>query len=322
MTMPPSLTLYLPTIGTTIRRCSKHRRHIIYIATSWAAKSSFSFLSALSVGSLVNRWVNSSLALIIGLVVFAVLDIFLMRLTNRYGKKHARLKRISITRNEFANLYQLATTGRIASGVFHDIANPLSCLILSLDEISDQNADHLTIERAKTAADRIHSSMTKIKKPSRPWKQSEPFNVTEMLCEVQEILIHKIQRTKATVTVVTNPALTCGGDRYQLERVCINLVSNALDALCESTIKQRNIILTAESTAKDIVLNIEDNGPGIPKHILKHILKPFFTTKKDADGSGLGLTVAQFIIEQEFQGKLTVSSSVGFGTKVRILLPK
>jgi polar amino acid transport system substrate-binding protein len=109
------------------------------------------------------------------------------------------------------------------------------------------------------------------------------------------------------------------GNFQRLEQVMINLVQNACQALPDSK-KGIFISVTFDEQTSKIVINVRDEGSGIPSDTLHHITDPFFTTKHDSGGVGLGLSISSKIIE-EHGGSLHFKSEIGAGTTVEIMLP-
>ena len=113
-------------------------------------------------------------------------------------------------------------------------------------------------------------------------------------------------------------------NRMEIEQVFFNLFKNAGQAMSEVKRPdfQPEIKIVATSDRKYISLEVSDNGPGIPDHIKSRILEPFFTTKEVGIGSGLGLSVAYFIVVKRHKGQFLIHSEVGQGTTFNIFLPR
>lgn len=107
----------------------------------------------------------------------------------------------------------------------------------------------------------------------------------------------------------------------QIRQVVLNLLRNAAQALTEAAIPMPSITLRTFTRDDQAVVEIEDNGPGIPADVLPRIFEPFFTTKKSGGGTGLGLSVASFIVTRNHGGRLTVASEPEKGTAFTIALP-
>jgi two-component system NtrC family sensor kinase len=111
---------------------------------------------------------------------------------------------------------------------------------------------------------------------------------------------------------------TIHGDEQKLNQVLVNLILNAVDVLPP---KGNLLIYTYMSGEKGyIAVDIKDDGPGIPEHILPRIFDPFFTTKTKSKGTGLGLSVSRSIINK-LGGEIRVVSEPGLGTTFTVLLP-
>ncbi|NJK99099.1 MAG: HAMP domain-containing histidine kinase [Spirulinaceae cyanobacterium SM2_1_0] len=106
----------------------------------------------------------------------------------------------------------------------------------------------------------------------------------------------------------------------QIDQVIVNLLTNAIDAL--ATVTERQItIQTALTAAGWVEIRIRDTGPGIPRELQSRLFEPFFTTKPVGQGTGLGLAVCQQIIVERHQGRLTCTSEPGVGTEFVIAIP-
>jgi signal transduction histidine kinase len=110
------------------------------------------------------------------------------------------------------------------------------------------------------------------------------------------------------------------GDRNQLERVFINLIKNAMEAMYETEDKRLFIWGREADEPGFVIVDVTDNGPGIPSEIIEKIWMAFYTTKGDRGGTGLGLAACVQIVGQ-MDGKITVESDVGVGTTFSVLLP-
>lgn len=103
----------------------------------------------------------------------------------------------------------------------------------------------------------------------------------------------------------------------------MNIVRNGAEAMQEAKTERPQFILRTQhdSDPKRIVIEIEDNGPGINESTRRRIFEPFFTTKPVGVGTGLGLSVSYFIIAENHRGEMSVESELGKGTKFIIRLP-
>ncbi|MBN1295541.1 hypothetical protein JXA80_02095 [bacterium] len=99
------------------------------------------------------------------------------------------------------------------------------------------------------------------------------------------------------------------------------MFKNGAQAMYNHVGAQPTFFLRVYEKEAHVVIEIEDNGPGIPKEIRSKVFEPFFTTKGVGSGTGLGLSVSYFIITENHRGSLAVESSEGEGTLFRIILP-
>jgi two-component system, NtrC family, sensor kinase len=109
------------------------------------------------------------------------------------------------------------------------------------------------------------------------------------------------------------------GNQQQMEQVLINLILNAMQALPKGS---GEVLLATrfDSGRGEVVVEVQDNGSGIPPETMERLFEPFFSTKLDKGGSGLGLYISQFIVA-EHGGQLQLSSEQGKGTLARVALP-
>jgi signal transduction histidine kinase len=110
------------------------------------------------------------------------------------------------------------------------------------------------------------------------------------------------------------------GEEVRLEQVCVNLISNALDAMGESPIRELIIAAVRDAEQKRVALTISDTGEGIAPENMERIFDPFFTTKEVGQGTGLGLSVSYSITEKH-NGRIEVESVPGEGSTFTLLLP-
>jgi two-component system NtrC family sensor kinase len=110
------------------------------------------------------------------------------------------------------------------------------------------------------------------------------------------------------------------GDARQLQQVCLNLVTNAAQAMASRGGGVLTIVTRAESDGRDVVLEVSDTGPGIPEAVRARIFEPFFTTKAEGEGTGLGLSVSYGIVGTH-GGNIVIASSSPAGTTFRVTIP-
>ena len=110
-------------------------------------------------------------------------------------------------------------------------------------------------------------------------------------------------------------------DSISIEQVILNLLSNSRHALNNCKKEKKEVMVSVKEEKDKVTLSIQDNGDGIQEKYINKIFNPFFTTKEPGEGTGLGLSVSNKIIE-EHNGKMTVDSKVGKYTRFNISFPK
>jgi len=141
------------------------------------------------------------------------------------------------------------------------------------------------------------------------------FNVNDGLASSLGLARHMLKSVKVTRQFGEVPAITCAPS--QINQVFLNLITNAAQALAPAN---GEITLATRAQAEGVVVEVADNGRGIPPDVLPKIFDPFFTTKEAGKGTGLGLSISYKIVEQH-GGRIKVDSQVGKGTRFTVWLP-
>jgi len=226
---------------------------------------------------------------------------------------------------------KLASIGRLTSGAFHEILNPLNIISGYLQLIqmkSKSNADisgHLITMKEQT--DRVSSIVNDLLK----FSQFSMKNVTTL--KVSELIDTALVRVAEThngpnIRIIRNydPDLPeVNGDAESLTQVFFNLLANAWEAMAGKgvmTIHTRRLeeMSTVENKREGIEVVFEDDGCGVPEKDIGRILDPFFTTKETDKGTGLGLSLSYGIIK-EHGGEIRIESVLDSGTTLTVSLP-
>jgi len=149
---------------------------------------------------------------------------------------------------------------------------------------------------------------------------AEQADIHEALRSALEMLRGRLDRRKITVDEHLGELPLVAGSPAQLNQVFLNLLVNAMQAIESTHRVDGRITITTAVDDGEVVVGVADNGCGIPEDILPQIFDPFFTTKGVGDGTGLGLTITQGMV-QDYGGRLLVESVPGQGTCFRVILP-
>ena len=236
---------------------------------------------------------------------------------------------------DYARLVQedrMISLGKLISSVAHEINNPLSGIInlskLVLRNLEEGRTDEASVETMKDQLKLVVSETTRTSKIvsnllsfSRQAKlEVQDIDINEVVQRVFSIVGHKAKLQDVVVHFKLDEALpSVKGNFAQLEQSIMNIVFNAIDAMPEGgelTVTTR----VDDVYRQDVVVEIEDTGPGISKKHLPYVFEPFFSTKGEAKGVGLGLSVVYGII-RDHQGDITVKSDEGKGACFTISLP-
>jgi signal transduction histidine kinase len=217
---------------------------------------------------------------------------------------------------------KMTSIGTLASGIAHEINNPLSGLMQSVGRIK---ADPENVSQTKKYISLIYNSLLHIKQVVHDLldfsKQRElsvkPINVNEVLLDAVNMLKYQLDKARIKVKTHLSPDLRdILGDVFYLKQVFVNLILNAIDAMSEGG----TLTLYSHDEGDHTNIEIVDTGGGIKPKDLAKVFDPFFTTKGEGKGTGLGLSICYSII-QEHHGDITITSEVNAGTKVAITLP-
>lgn len=237
--------------------------------------------------------------------------------------------------DEILRSEKLASVGRLASGVAHEIGNPISAIFGYLGLLRDSK-DHREridfINRIEGEIDRINRTIRDLLDFSRPSKGiPELVSLHPVISDVIEMLKPQKSMSDITINLDMNAKKdTVLADPDKLKQLLLNITMNAIDAM--DTVQNDDKKLSIKTSIlpgtdsnvskKGDTIHIEciDNGQGISPEELDRIFDPFFTTKEPGKGTGLGLSVSLRIVE-DAGGKITVKSEKGKGTTVAITLP-
>ncbi|HEY3821697.1 MAG TPA: ATP-binding protein [Polyangiaceae bacterium] len=227
---------------------------------------------------------------------------------------------------------RLAALGTMAAGVAHEVNNPLAYLMLNLEWIARKlpsvtkdpsSLPGLTamLDEARHGAQRVSTIVRELRSFSRADGETRTrVDLAEVVRSGVKIAGHEI-RHKARIVTSFEPARGVWANEARLEQVVINLLLNAVQALPEASVEHNEIRVSVRSDSDDrAVLEVFDNGEGIPADVLPRIFDPFFTTKPVGVGTGLGLSICHGIVTS-LGGHIGAYSEPGEGTTFRVVLP-
>ncbi len=248
------------------------------------------------------------------------------------------------TRDQLIQKDKMAALGRLASGIAHEIRNPMEIILMGIDFLENRIEASDTIgkqslDRIYNAAERVNNIINDILKFSRKTAfDIEEVNVCILVDEVLELAAHLTEKRGVEVkTQIPAEAVTVAANRNMLEQVLLNLVHNAVDAMAatqEKVLTIRVSVAEVQSVGYKtgyrkadyfrvgdpmVVIDVADTGKGMDKDVLTKLFEPFFTTKDPGKGTGLGLSLALMIMDR-MRGTIDVASAPGEGSVFYIRL--
>lgn len=246
-------------------------------------------------------------------------------LENRYlTLKHTETL-LRSTQNEMVQAGKLAMLGQMATGITHELNQPLTAIRAFADNaITFMNRGKAeqalaNLEHISHASERMGSIIAQLKGFAR--KSPNAIAEVDVQMAIQSavsLLRSDTDRRGVNLHVCVAEPVKVLGDTVRIEQVLINLIRNALDAVENSPVKEVEVQLSnVEGMAK---ISITDTGTGIPEHVAGHLFEPFFTTKEIGHGLGLGLAISSSIV-QAMNGSLVANNRPDGGAEFTVCIP-
>ncbi|MFW5830309.1 MAG: sensor histidine kinase [Planctomycetota bacterium] len=222
---------------------------------------------------------------------------------------------------------RLAELGQLASGLVHELKNPLSAISLTVEMLLQQcQQDQFDNERTRRRLERIadgtkqlHNIVTSFLAFARPQRAShDRIDVNGILEDLVTNMDEQLQAHRIRVDLRLHPALSAvAADSEHLISVFRNILLNAVEAL-EQRDQDRRILIVTRNGRNEIRVMIANNGPALSATQASHLFDPFFSNKEG--GTGLGLAIVKRLVEMH-HGSITVSSSIEQGVSFTIEFP-
>lgn len=301
-----------------------------YLGSSYVSNTPFIIMVVRRASDVLGEWLKNSAEMVAFLFVSTVLIVIVVLWSMTATVEQIRaadLRRVQMLHNvEYTS--KMATIGRLAASVAHEVNNPMAIINEKaglLQDLVGSSPDYPNREKILQSLDAIVRSVERCGKvthrllgftrrlKSRREQIDLPGLVTEVLGFLEKEAMH---RSIDIVTDFRSETPVIMSDRGQLEEVLLNLLNNAFGALDDGG----RITITVGDQGKDrVVLQVGDNGCGISKEDLDHIFEPFFSTKGEF-GTGLGLSITYELVHK-LGGTIGVWSEPGQGTRFTVTLP-
>lgn len=294
------------------------------LATACAVLSAFAFTPRLPLHIII--WNNAGIAGVLLVVVWA-LDRLRGYVAGEQAGRQAAVEQVR-------HSDRLATVGKLAAGIAHELGTPLSIVgghaqMIAMREVDGERA----IESAKSI-EREAQRMGKIVRQLLDFSRRKAGEATE--CDLADIakrcaklFTPAAEKARIALSLVgAEDRALVRGDPESIQQVVTNLVANAIDAMPEGgdlKIELRHVVEAHPPTqgpeSPHVRLEVVDTGTGMPPEVAAHAFDPFFTTKASGTGTGLGLSVVDGIVRDQ-GGWVTLDSRPGVGTTITVFLPE
>lgn len=220
---------------------------------------------------------------------------------------------------------RMASLGRVAAGIAHEIRNPLSGINIYLNAL-EKLFERGDLAKARETLVKIHAASAKIEsvikrvmdfsRPSEP--KLEPTDINRPVEEALGLSAVMLRKSGITVSTGLTPDLPlCHADPQLIEQVILNLINNAAEAMKDLD-REKIIEIRTSCKGATISVSVSDSGPGVPEALRQRIFDPFYTTKSGSTGIGLSLSHR---IAQDHGGTLSVSASRFSGAEFTLRIP-
>jgi signal transduction histidine kinase/tRNA A-37 threonylcarbamoyl transferase component Bud32/tetratricopeptide (TPR) repeat protein len=238
---------------------------------------------------------------------------------------HERLveanRRIKVEQSKLIHAEKLSSIGRLAAGVAHEINNPLTGVMACVEalesfNVSEDRRDQY-FETIKDGLERMKSVVQSLLDFAAPHAtEFEPVDVHPLVTSTLRLIHPQIMRRRVQIGLRLRRGKTwVHGNRSQLMQAVMNVLLNAVHASPQNG----EIRIRTRTDGERVGIEIADHGAGIPEELLNRVCEPFFTTKPQGEGTGLGLAVTLGIMEAH-HGELEIDSKPGAGTAVTLWL--
>lgn len=244
-------------------------------------------------------------------------------------KLQRTLDELRETEGQLIQSGKMASLGQLSAGVIHEIGNPLNhsnqalfLLRRRLRQLPDDETIREAVDDIQDSLDRMKEIVRDLREFSH--KRSEEFAEFPVIESVEialRMLGKELENTETAVDLRFDRSVEVYGVKNRLGQVFVNLIHNAVQAMGRGQSGRRNVItISAETSARHVVVSVRDNGPGIPETVMEQIFDPFFTTKDPGEGTGLGLSICFRILEAQ-RASIHVESDGKTFTEFRVSIP-
>ncbi len=212
---------------------------------------------------------------------------------------------------------RLASMGEMIGNIAHQWRQPLNALALILQKIElyskrgklTEKVLSESVDKATLLIDNMSTTIDDFRDFFKPDKQMEYFELKSVIHDVLVLQDARLKEDNIIVTIDIQPGCWIYGFKNEFAQVIINLINNAQDALAQKNVLNKRIFISAKQKNRQLIFKFSDNAGGIPADILDRIFEPYYTTKEEGKGTGLGLYMSKMIIEENMHGIMHVRNN-------------
>jgi two-component system NtrC family sensor kinase len=240
--------------------------------------------------------------------------------------------KLTETQAELVRSERLASVGRLAAGLAHEIGNPIAALMGMLDLLLDgdqpEDVERDFLRRMRAETERIHRVVRDLLDFARPSSASTaaesvpepPAHVASVAEDVLALVRPQKDSHAIRFDVLIDRELRVGMGAARLTQVLLNLVLNATAAVTSNGREEGRVALRADALERSVRIVVEDDGPGVDPGVRDRLFEPFITTKGVGEGTGLGLAVCRGLVESA-GGEIGLDASFSGGARFFVVLP-
>lgn len=221
-----------------------------------------------------------------------------------------------------------AAMGEMIGNIAHQWRQPLSSLSLIMSNIEDSflhddmHRDEILglFEKSRMLINKMSQTIDDFRYFFKPKCEKENFLASNSVTSTLDILSERLKNNEIELNTDLDENIEIYGHSNQLFQVILNFINNSIDALVENKDENRRIDIKVFEEENSAVIEVNDNGGGINEEIRERIFEPYFSTKDEKNGTGIGLYMSKIIVEKNFKGVIKVSNKNG-GACLKIIIP-
>lgn len=243
---------------------------------------------------------------------------YLFKKIIRLGSPRTAIFLPKFNKQNISVIEKYAQIGQIYSGIIHDLISPITALGMQIDLINEKNIDrrkHIKFIRETITGINEYSKI--VKNYISMNQQKRWLDLSKEIEKSLKLISYSAIQNNIQINFIRKEKVKIFSNRIKIYQIIISLVSNAIESFREKD-SNRKIIIKIEKIKNKTIISITDFGQGIENTDI--IFSPFYTTKKDKGGTGIGLSSVRHIVEKDLKGKIIVNSKPDEGSTFKIIL--